>query len=58
MTTGATTYRRLSAESLAQPENTALATQVQLVFRGTTLRLPGATTLAMLDEEKRRQGKL
>jgi hypothetical protein len=32
------TYSQLSAESLAQPKNTALAGLVQTVFRGTTLR--------------------
>ena len=32
------TYSQLSAESLAQPKNTALAAQVQTVFRGETLR--------------------
>jgi hypothetical protein len=32
------TYSQLSAASLAQPKNTALAAQVQTVFRGTTLR--------------------
>jgi hypothetical protein len=32
------TYSQLSAESLAQPKNTALASLVQTVFRGTTLR--------------------
>ena len=35
---GGKTYSQLSAESLAQPKNVALATQVDLVFRGTTLR--------------------
>ena len=35
---GGKTYSQLSAEALAQPKNTALATQVDLVFRGTTLR--------------------
>ena len=35
---GGKTYSQLSAESLAQPSNTALATQVQTVFRGDTLR--------------------
>jgi hypothetical protein len=35
---GGKTYSQLSAESLAQPNNTALAAQVQTVFRGTTLR--------------------
>jgi hypothetical protein len=32
------TYSQLSAASLAQPKNTALAQLVQTVFRGTTLR--------------------
>ncbi len=32
------TYSQLSAESLAQPKNVALAGLVQTVFRGTTLR--------------------
>ena len=32
------TYSQLSAASLAQPKNTALAGQVQTMFRGTTLR--------------------
>jgi len=32
------TYSQLSAASLAQPKNTALAALVQTVFRGTTLR--------------------
>jgi hypothetical protein len=32
------TYSQLSAESLQQPKNTALAGLVQTVFRGTTLR--------------------
>ncbi len=32
------TYSQLSAASLAAPKNTALADQVQTVFRGTTLR--------------------
>ena len=32
------TYSQLSADSLAQPKNTALAGLVQTVFRGTTLR--------------------
>ena len=32
------TYSQLSAKSLAQPKNTALAEQVQTMFRGTTLR--------------------
>jgi hypothetical protein len=35
---GGKTYSQLSAESLAQPKNAALANQVQTVFRGTTLR--------------------
>lgn len=35
---GGKTYSQLSAESLAAPKNTALAGQVQTVFRGTTLR--------------------
>ncbi len=35
---GGLTYSQLSAKSLAQPKNTALAAQVQLMFRGTTLR--------------------
>lgn len=35
---GGKTYAELSAESEAQPNNAALANQVQLVFRGTTLR--------------------
>jgi hypothetical protein len=35
---GGKTYSQLSAESLAHPTNTALAAQVQTVFRGTTLR--------------------
>ncbi|MGD0933432.1 MAG: hypothetical protein ABR922_02530 [Streptosporangiaceae bacterium] len=35
---GGKTYSQLSAESLAQPKNTALAAQVETVFRGTTLR--------------------
>jgi hypothetical protein len=35
---GGKTYSQLSAASLAQPKNTALAEQVQAVFRGTTLR--------------------
>jgi len=35
---GGKTYSQLSAESLAQPKNVALATEVQTVFRGTTLR--------------------
>lgn len=35
---GGKTYSQLSAQSLAQPKNTALADQVQTVFRGTTLR--------------------
>ena len=32
------TYSQLSAAALAQPKNTALADQVQSMFRGTTLR--------------------
>jgi hypothetical protein len=32
------TYSQLSAESMAQPNNTALAAQVNTVFKGTTLR--------------------
>jgi hypothetical protein len=35
---GGKTYAQLSAASLADPANTALANQVQLVFRGDTLR--------------------
>jgi hypothetical protein len=35
---GGKTYSQLATESLAQPKNTALAGQVQTVFRGTTLR--------------------
>jgi hypothetical protein len=35
---GGKTYAQLSAESLAQPKNAALAGQVQTVFRGETLR--------------------
>jgi hypothetical protein len=35
---GGKTYSQLSALSLAQPKNTALAAQVQTVFRGETLR--------------------
>jgi hypothetical protein len=35
---GGKTYSQLSALSLAQPKNAALAAQVQLMFRGTTLR--------------------
>ena len=35
---GGQTYSQLSAKSLAQPKNTALAEQVQTMFRGTTLR--------------------
>jgi hypothetical protein len=35
---GGKTYAQLSAESLAQPGNATLATQVQTVFRGETLR--------------------
>jgi hypothetical protein len=35
---GGQTYAQLSAKSLAQPKNAALAAQVQTVFRGETLR--------------------
>ena len=35
---GGQTYSQLAAKSLAQPKNTALAEQVQTMFRGTTLR--------------------
>jgi len=35
---GGKTYAQLSAQSLAQPKNAALAAQVQTVFRGETLR--------------------
>jgi hypothetical protein len=35
---GGKTYAQLSAASMAQPTNTALAAQVQTVFRGDTLR--------------------
>jgi hypothetical protein len=35
---GGKTYSQLSAESIAQPKNAALAAQVQTVFRGDTLR--------------------
>jgi hypothetical protein len=35
---GGKTYSQLSTESLANPRNTALADQVQTVFRGTALR--------------------
>ena len=35
---GGKTYSQLSALSLAQPNNAKLAAQVQLMFRGTTLR--------------------
>ena len=35
---GGKTYSQLSAASLAQPKNTALAGQVQTIFRGETLR--------------------
>jgi len=35
---GGKTYSQLSEASLAQPNNAALAAQVQTVFRGTTLR--------------------
>ena len=36
--TGGQTYSQLSAKSLEQPNNTELASQVQTVFRGETLR--------------------
>ena len=36
--TGGKTYAQLSAQSLADPTNTKLATEVQTVFRGETLR--------------------
>jgi hypothetical protein len=36
--TGGQTYSQLSAQSLDQPNNEELATQVQTVFRGETLR--------------------
>src|ERR1019366_4195465 len=35
---GGKTYSQLSAEALAQPKNTALAGQVETMFKGTTLR--------------------
>jgi hypothetical protein len=35
---GGLTYSQLSAKAMAQPSNTTLASQVQLMFRGTTLR--------------------
>src|SRR5262249_25929508 len=35
---GGQTYAQLSAKALAQPANTALAGQVQTMFRGETLR--------------------
>jgi hypothetical protein len=35
---GGKTYAQISAASLADPSNTGLANQVQLVFRGDTLR--------------------
>lgn len=35
---GGLTYSQLSAKSIADPKNAALAAQVQTVFRGTTLR--------------------
>ena len=35
---GGQTYAQLSARALAQPKNTALAAQVQTMFRGETLR--------------------
>src|SRR4249919_2478035 len=35
---GGQTYSQLSAKALTQPGNVKLATQVQLMFRGTTLR--------------------
>ena len=35
---GGKTYSQLSAEAMAQPKNTALANQVQTIFKGTTLR--------------------
>jgi hypothetical protein len=35
---GGQTYSQLSAKSLAEPKNTALAEQVQTIFRGETLR--------------------
>lgn len=36
--TGGKTYAELSARALAQPNNTALQTEVAVVFKGTTLR--------------------
>jgi hypothetical protein len=44
---GGKTYSQLSAESLAQPKNTALAAPVQTVFQGTTLRGLLLTSYAM-----------
>ena len=38
MISGGKTYAQLSAASLADPSNTSLANQVNLVFRGDTLR--------------------
>ncbi len=38
MISGGKTYAQLSAASLADPSNTALKNQVELVFRGDTLR--------------------
>ena len=35
---GGLTYSQLSAKAIAQPDNAKLAAQVQLMFRGTTLR--------------------
>jgi hypothetical protein len=35
---GGKTYSQLSAESMADPSNTALANQVETLFKGTTLR--------------------
>ena len=35
---GGKTYSQLSAAAVAQPKNTALANQVQTIFKGTTLR--------------------
>jgi hypothetical protein len=35
---GGLTYSQLSAKAIAEPTNVALANQVQLMFRGTTLR--------------------
>jgi len=35
---GGKTYSQLSAAAMAQPKNTALANQVQTIFKGTTLR--------------------